>query len=291
MKLTRRTLLTVSGLLAGCRETGELAAPHRGTETREAAATRDVRYVPGSTHLKHRLDVYPPIRGPAPYVHFVHGGYWVSGDKDGGGHGAGLYASIGRALAARGIGCVIQSYRLAPEVSLEGMVSDVRAAVAWSVAHVAAHGGDASRLFLMGHSAGGHLAALLAADPARRPPGVRGYIPLSAIWDVADMRSMHDDDFNDGVTYPVFGRDEGAYAGQSPMSFLAADTPPLLIAIGSDDFPYMVPQAERAFAKLSAEGNGAAIVHVSGNDHMDMVRRFGAADDNMTEIVHRFVFA
>lgn len=251
---------------------------------------RDVVYVAGSAHPKHRLDLYPPIREPAPFVHFVHGGYWVSGDKDGGGHGAGLYASIGHALAARGVGCVIQSYRLAPEVALDGMVSDVRAALAWSASHIARHGGDASRLFLMGHSAGGHLTALLAADPARRPAGVRGYIPLSAIWDVADMHAKHDAGFNAGVTYPVFGRDRETYAAQSPMRYLGADTPPILIAIGSDDFPYMIPQAEQAHAALAAAGNdAAALVHLNGNDHMDMVQRFGAADDNMTELVSRFV--
>src|SRR6185369_13173628 len=69
----------------------------------EVVVTRDIVYVAGSAHPKHRLDVYAPknARG-APVVHFVHGGYWVEGDKDFHAVVTGLYGSIGQALARRG---------------------------------------------------------------------------------------------------------------------------------------------------------------------------------------------
>lgn len=242
-------------------------------------------YVPGSSHPKHRLDVYAPTIDGAPFVHFVHGGYWTSGDKNGGGHGPGLYASIGEALAAAGIGSVIQSYRLAPEVGIVDMVDDIRAAIAWTVENVKRHRGDPERVFMMGHSAGGHLVALLGADPARRPKGVRGYIPLSAIWDVADMHDRHPAGFNRSVTYPVFGESVDAFREHSPATYLSDDTPPMLIAVGSRDFPYMIPQAETARAALT----DAELVTIAGNTHMDMVQRFGAPQDNMTPLVADFV--
>ncbi len=294
MHLCRRTFLTLPWLIGACRESTEVVraqpnvdAPTASESSTLRPSTRDVAYLPGSTHDKHRLDIYAPAVGPAPFVHFVHGGYWISGDKNGGGHGAGLYASLGRALAARGIGCVVQSYRLAPEVGIQEMVSDVASAVAWSTANLAQFGGDPKRVFMMGHSAGGHLVALLAADPARRPAGVRGTIAISAIWDVGDMAANNSAEFNSKVTYPVFGRND--HEAVSPMHFLSAQTPPLLIAHGERDFRYLIPQAKRAHDRLHAKGHRARLVEVAGNDHMAMVRNFGSERDNMTPLVASFV--
>src|SRR6185437_3046455 len=109
----------------------------------EVSVARDIGYVAGSAHPKHRLDVYAP-RGAAhaPVVHFVHGGYWVEGDKDFHAALTGLYGSVGVALAKRGVVTVVQSYRLSPEVAIDGILDDVMAGLRWTEEHAAEHGGD-----------------------------------------------------------------------------------------------------------------------------------------------------
>ncbi len=257
---------------------------------------RDVAYLPGSPHPKHRLDLYMPegARG-VPVVLFIHGGYWVEGDRNYFAFASGLYGSVGRALAREGIGCVITSYRLSPETGIEGMLDDVLAALRWTQENAAAHGGDPARIFVMGHSAGGHLAALLACDESLHrgrgldPKSVRGYLPLSAVWDLADMRDRHDDAFNSRVTYAVFGRDEARLKRYSPIHLLHPGMPPVLIGIGGRDFGYMIPQAEEARRRLERAGVQARVLRLDGYDHYDMVLGFGAKDDQITEPVTEFV--
>jgi len=219
----------------------------------EITVTRDVVYRPGSTNPKHRLDVYAPKNANgAPVVHFAHGGYWIAGDKDYYHALTGLYGTIGQALAARGIVTVVQSYRLVPEATIDDLLDDVMTALRWTEEHAGEHGGDAAKVFMMGHSAGGHVVALIGSDDeqyARRamnPALVRGYIPLSGIWDIADMASTEGAAFNEKVTYPVFGRDPARWAAYSPQTKLSATSRPFLIAIGDRDYPYLIPQAERA---------------------------------------------
>lgn len=226
---------------------------------------KNLVYRAGSKNPKHRLDVYLPEdeRG-APTVHFLHGGYWIGGDRNYRNAITGLYGSVGETLAGQGITTVIQSYRLG---AIETILVDVRAALAWTKSR---YPGD---LFLMGHSAGGHLAALLADE-------ARGAIVLSGIWDIEDMARSQDGRFQERVTYPVFGRDPSKRAAYNP-----APTVPTLIMVGDRDYPYLIPQAERARDRIpNAEYHLA-----TGNDHDAMVLRIGAYNDNLTEVIASFV--
>jgi len=124
----------------------------------------DVAYVSASAPdfdaQRHRLDVYQPTQkaaAPRPVVLFIHGGSWNSGGKD-----DILYKAIGRRLAKNGFVGVVISYRLSPQVQVPQQADDCARALAWTVAHITEYGGDPARIVLMGHSAGGGLAALLA---------------------------------------------------------------------------------------------------------------------------------
>jgi acetyl esterase/lipase len=262
----------------------------------DTSSRRDIVYRPGSTNPKHRLDVYSPRNaGGAPVVHFVHGGYWVGGDKDYHRTITGLYGSVGEALAAEGILTVIQSYRLVPEATIEEVIDDVMAGLKWTEEHAEELGGDPARLFMMGHSAGGHLTALVGSDDtlhARRgmnPDAVLGYIPISAVWDISDMDRTQDDAFRARVTDRVFGRDRARWSQYSPMERLRPGLRPFMIVIGEKDYVYLIPQAERARQKLISFGATPAFYVAGGNDHDSMVLRFGAAGDNMTSAIVAFV--
>lgn len=107
---------------------------------------------------RQQLDVYRPRRGErAPMVVFFYGGSWQNGARD-------LYAFLGASLAAQGIVTVVPDYTLYPQARFPGFLEDAARAVAFARAHAADWGGDADRLVLMGHSAGAHIAAMLAFD-------------------------------------------------------------------------------------------------------------------------------
>lgn len=264
----------------------------------EVTVTRDVVYVPGSSNPKHRLDVYAPAGAKQrPVVHFVHGGYWIEGDKDFHAALTGLYGSIGVALAKRGIVTVVQSYRLSPEASIAGIVDDVMAGLRWTEQHAGEHGGDPARLFMMGHSAGGHLVALAGSDESLHrsrgmdPRAVRGYIPLSAVWDIGGMADAHDAAWNAQVTIPVFGADRARWAERSPLDRLHAGMQPFFVVVGEHDYPFLLPQADRARDRLRDLGVTVEHAVVPGNDHAAMVLRFGARGDNVSDRVAAFIDA
>ena len=128
-------------------------APRDGITT-----TQDIRYADGP---RHTLDVYAPPRhaSPVPVVVFFYGGGWETGDKA-------MYRYVGASLAAGGVLAIIPDYRLHPAVVFPAFVEDAARAIAWAHANAARFGGDPHRVFLMGHSAGAQIAALVALDPA-----------------------------------------------------------------------------------------------------------------------------
>ncbi|HTM68609.1 MAG TPA: alpha/beta hydrolase [Candidatus Binatia bacterium] len=247
---------------------------------------KNLSYVPGSVHPKHRLDLYRPKgKKGYPVVVFFHGGYWTTGDKDYYQAFTGLYANVGVALARNGIGVAIANYRLAPAVAFESIIGDAAAAVAWTQKHVADFDGDPASMFVMGHSAGGHIAALLAAEPnLLKDAGVpldhmKGFIALSAIYDLADMASANDASFNATVTKPVFGSAPDALTKWSPIAHFRLGTPPLLMLTGEKDFAYLLPQAERAQRTLEELHAQPVAFRIPGYSHMDMVMKFGRDKD------------
>lgn len=128
----------------------------------EVEAVRDISYVPVANgekpNRKQMLDVYTPKgQSDFPVLFFIHGGGWASGDRK-------LYIAVGNVFARNGIGTVVISYRLSPEVQHPGHIQDVAKAFAWTQKNIAEYGGDPEQIFVAGQSAGGHLTALLATN-------------------------------------------------------------------------------------------------------------------------------
>lgn len=256
----------------------------------------DLPYVTDSTDRKQRLDFYRPKgkRG-YPIVVFVHGGYWTSGDKDYYRRFTGLYASVGIALARQGIGAAVINYRLAPTTTIEGMLADVATAVAWTQSSAAGYEANPDAMWLMGHSAGGHLVTLLAADGRAfaaagvKREAIKGIIAMSAVYDLEDMAKKNGDAFNAGVTVPTFGADPAALSRYSPVRQFRLGMPRTLMLTAEDDFPYLIPQSEAARRRLE-ELNLAPEAHViPGYTHMDMVLKFGRKDDAALQRVAEFI--
>jgi acetyl esterase/lipase len=134
---------------------GALNAPgYVGSYQRHA----DVRY---GNEPRQSLDIYVPAQASAaelrPIVVFWYGGFWTKGRKED-------YRFVAAALANAGYVAILPDYRLFPQVHFPKFVEDGALAVKWAQEHAAEYGGDSSSLFLMGHSAGAHIAALVALD-------------------------------------------------------------------------------------------------------------------------------
>lgn len=129
--------------------------------------------IPGALDLafgptaEERLDLFPAeAPGAALYV-FIHGGYWYSLDKSD-------YSYVALGMRPHGIATAVTNFGLAPAHDMDEIVRQNRAALAWLWRNAAAHGCDRDRIYVAGHSAGGHLAALLlATDWPRFPPSCR----------------------------------------------------------------------------------------------------------------------
>ncbi|HUP97222.1 MAG TPA: alpha/beta hydrolase, partial [Usitatibacter sp.] len=110
-------------------------------------------------HPRQKLDVYVPdpqaYPGTLPVIVFIYGGSWQTGERQ-------EYTFIGQALASKGFVVVIPDYRLYPEVRYPAFVEDAAAAFAWAHREAARYRGDPRRMLVMGHSAGAHIAAMVA---------------------------------------------------------------------------------------------------------------------------------
>jgi acetyl esterase/lipase len=224
--MSRRTALAGLStlLLEGCSRLGFFAANAPaafGSYKRHA----DIAYGPDP---QHRLDVYVPNR-PAdasrPLLVFWHGGRWRYGDKSD-------YRFVGAALAESGYVAVVANYRHYPQVKMPGFMDDAARAAQWAAAHGGEYGADPQRFYLMGHSAGAHLAALIALDPryfaatGEPTPRIAGVIGLSGPYDFLPLLEADVQD--------MFGPPE-LYPQSQPINFVRADAPPMLLVQGLAD--------------------------------------------------------
>lgn len=191
------------------------------------------------------LDVYEPSAAAAgaPVVVFFYGGGWRRGSKDD-------YEFVASSLTRAGYLVVVPDYRLYPQVRFPAFVEDAAAAVAWVDANAERFGGDSGTLFLMGHSAGAHIAALLALDAryVRRvgvmASGIDGLIGLSGPYDFLPLE--------EGYLQEVFP-DPGRAQSQ-PINHVTPAAPPTLLIHGSDDTVVSPDNSRRLAAALDAAG-------------------------------------
>jgi acetyl esterase/lipase len=228
---------------------------------------------------KHHLDIYQPKdSNAAPVFVFLHGGSWRSGDRS-------QYVPVGNRFAKAGILTVIPSYRLAPKNPHPAQIEDAAAAFAWTVRNIANYGGDTNRIYLGGHSAGGHLAALLALNPAFlkkheiSPQSIRGAITLSGVYDLLTGDSQES----------VFGRDPGARKDASPFYHITSRAPPFLVTYCQWDYPTLPDQAKRFHSALRESGISSELIFVPRESHISEMINVPNNGDPTAEAVIKFV--
>ncbi|MCX7358880.1 MAG: alpha/beta hydrolase [Alphaproteobacteria bacterium] len=254
----RRTILLAS-LAAAC--TPSLGA-FNAVAPRDAGAARSARDLPYGDGPRHKLDVYAP-RGATqlPVIVFIYGGSWSSGSKND-------YAFAGAALASRGFVTVIPDYQLVPTVRFPTFIEDCAAAVRWVTEHAQDHGGDPSRILLVGHSAGAYNVMMLALDAHfLRDAGVdstrvRGAVGLSGPYDFLP--------FDVDATRNAFGQAPDTALTQ-PVHFARTDAPPLLLLWGEADTTVGPRNLRSLDAAMRSVGAEVETKTYPGVNHVDIM--------------------
>ncbi|HYS94572.1 MAG TPA: alpha/beta hydrolase, partial [Candidatus Acidoferrales bacterium] len=181
----------------------------------------------------------------------IHGGYWQMNDKE-------PYAFFGEALLPAGFNLALIEYTLAPEARLDQIVAEVRSAVAWVIEHASEHGGHARRVFVAGHSAGGHLTATAMSDPR-----LAGGIAISGIYDLEPVRLNY---LNDKLRL-----DKDEAARNSPLLHLPPHASPLVVAVGLGELPELIRQSEEYWAAWERQGLPGQYLPLPEHDHFSIL--------------------
>jgi arylformamidase len=230
----------------------------------EGPVRADLKY--GADYWQ-KLDIYLPRKSVpkgAPVLIFLHGGAWTNGTKEWMGFMAPPLVELPSLFVAA-------NYRLAPAVRFPGQLEDCCDVVAWVHAHITEYGGDPGRIFIGGHSAGGHLAAMTALSADRLAAHglpedvIKGCLPISGSFDLRAPDATPES-AEARILRTLLARPEDA-AAASPILFIRGRRVPFLIAYGSRDFPRLVTQAEAMSAALARETVPATVLTLDGLDH------------------------
>lgn len=194
-----------------------------------------------------KLDLYLP-EGKKDFATLVwfHGGGLTGGSKD-----DASTRNMARSLARAGLGVVVPNYRLSPKATYPAYIDDAAAAVAWAQAHIAGHGGDARRLFIGGHSAGGYLTLMLGLDAhylkdrGVELAAIAGLIPVSG-----QVMTHYTVRAERGLGQWTVTADQAA-----PVYFIRKETPPLLVLYADHDMAARAEENAYLVAALSGAGN------------------------------------
>lgn len=226
-------------------------------ETRSPKIIRDIPYPGAAKGDKRRsLDLYLPAdagRKP-PLLIFVHGGFWLLSDDD---FRIGPY--VAQTLTQEGVAVALMRYRLASAAPHPAQAEDVAAGVALLMREAARYGYDGNRIFLSGHSAGGHLVSLVALDESflgkhnASPKSLAGVISFSGIHDLAPKKGISND--QKVATEKTFGARPSVLKRASPVTHVRVDAPPFLIFAAQSDLPGFPIDARKFIEALAKAGH------------------------------------
>lgn len=269
----RLTLMTViAAALSGCAGQQVLNAftPQRGLEKAINLSYGD--------HPRQRMDIYSPAgASEAPVVVFFYGGSWREGSKD-------LYEFVAQALTSRGFVAVVPDYRVYPDVQFPAFVEDAAGAVAQARQVVHRYGGDPDKLFIMGHSAGAHLAAMLATDGrylqavGGSRAWLRGFIGLSGPYDFTPIK--------DSQIRAVFGP-ESEHEKAQPVNYVDGQVPPTLLLHGENDTVVYANNSRDLAQRIAEEGGRPTLVIYPKMSHQKMIAVFGAPLRGLSDAVDK----
>ena len=223
---------------------------------------------------KQELNIFSPVKPSTPkdVFIFIHGGSWNSGDKS-------LFNYLGSRLARKGIVTVIIDYPLSPKANYNQMAGASARAANWVKENIGRYGGNPNKIFVSGHSAGGHLAALIAVrtqyfDSIGTTSPIKGVILIDAAGlDMYDY--LLDGDYGPGKTYlKTFTTKSVIWKEASPIYHLHKGMPPMLIYRGGETYPSIIKSNEAFVKELKRVGDTTQYHVLKGKKHIPMITQF-----------------
>lgn len=250
-------------------------------ESGKARETLDHRPgVPFGPTLAEYSDVYPAPgdAGASPILVYVHGGFWAMRTSE-------EFGFVARGPASRGVATVVTNYALCPWVTIDEIVRQTRAAVAWTYRNAPSFGGDPGRIHVAGHSAGGHLVAMLLATDWEGDYGlprdvIKGATAISGLYDLAPIPYT--------FLQPKVQLGWDQVLRNSPILHLPdpqSGTPPLLVIYGEDETEEFKRQSEEFFAAWKAKGLEGDLLVLANKNHYDVIDGFLDADSRLCSAV------
>ncbi len=259
---------------------------------------RDTAYAEPKNQ-RQMLDIYKPAAGTGlPVVIWIHGGGWQTGDKSG-------VAAKPAAFVGKGLVFVAVNYRFVPHVKMDAIIADIAKTVRWVHDNIGTRGGDPNRIFLMGHSAGAQLAALVSIDDRYlKREGLslailKGCVPVDGdTYDIPlQVATAAARRKNLGQPDPKFGHPEKFGPPDRQHDFSAVrhiergkKIPPFLI-LHVADHTDTTAQAHRLWSELQEAGVAAKIYGAADTDHQKLDRNLGTPGDPSTAELFAFVDA
>lgn len=247
--------------------------------------------IPYGTDPNQKLDIYHEKgKTGQPVIIFIHGGGWTNGDKSDVRYGGPTWLSLGYTV-------VSVNYRLGPQNPHPAQIEDCAKALKWVIENIKEYGGDPNRISITGHSAGGHLAALLVTDKEWSMKyniemnRVKCCIPISGIYDFS-LKENYYHPWMEMFTDNLFSGLPNIQASKehaSAIEHITGDEPPVLIIQGGDD--WLVPKSNAIFFfnALKAKGIKVELEIIKGIWHCNAFANYGDSGNITTELVNRFL--
>ncbi|MBC7743951.1 MAG: alpha/beta hydrolase [Flavobacterium sp.] len=233
---------------------------------------KNISYINSDKGTSNLLDIYYPEKtdGKKDVLVFIHGGSWNSGKKD-------TYWWLGRNFANKNIVEVNISYSISPDTQYPKMAADAASALKWVKNNIGKYGGNSNRIFVMGHSAGGHLAALINSDPQyfhdqniQNP--IYGVILNDGFGlDMYEYLLKAEKNTQTAGFMKTFDGGEEAWKKGSPLTYFDNINNPYLILVGEKTYPAIQIQSKRLYELLVAKRKPVFFKELKNKKHIGMI--------------------